>query len=78
MNISKATTNFLKAKSELVNQRSAVFNWLKEELLIRGNQKYLSDKLSITKQFVNQVANGKKNLSDDDLLLWIKLIEDKT
>jgi 7,8-dihydro-6-hydroxymethylpterin-pyrophosphokinase len=70
-------TTILKKKESLAQERSQVFDWLRDQLLIRGNQKYISAKLNYTKQFVNQVAKGKKNISDDDLIVWIKLIEDK-
>ena len=61
---------------EAINIRMASFSWLQEQLGIKGNQKYLSDKLSCSKQYVSQVYKGR-NISDSELLKWIQIFEDK-
>ena len=61
---------------EAIDVKVASFSWLQEQLGIKGNQKYLSDKLGFSKQYVNQVYKGR-NISDSELLKWIQILEDK-
>lgn len=66
-------------KSDLVEAKIKIENgflWLQTKLSERGNQSYISKKLNISKQYVNQIKKGKK-ISLDELIRWVDVFEKK-
>lgn len=65
--------------NELVQAENTIelgFAFLQSELKKPKMQSYISKRLGVTRQYVNQVANGKR-ISLDELIIWVFLLENK-
>lgn len=65
--------NELVQAEQIINQG---FTYLQSELKRPKMQSYISKKLGVSRQYVNQVSKGKR-ISLDELIIWVFLIENK-